>query len=174
MIAEDEQRAQAEQQIDEQRAAEANAEQIDDFSTELKQAYMVLLCRAPRSTRAVEDLEGYFLVVNRDTRQGHADDCKPPIDDLTAERADWSTWRRARPCPPTPSFRASGRRSMHSYGYLLDRLDVISQCWEKSLSYDDPRDHSSEILSPLKDDLEQGTSVSEAKFDAAYPKADPS
>lgn len=174
MVAEDEQRAQAEQKIDEQRTAEANAEQIDDFFTELKQAYKGLALSRTEVDGAVEDLEGYFLVVNRDTRQGHADDCKALIDDLTAERADLADLAKGEAVSVDAELQGKWKKVDALYGYLLDRLDVISQCWEKSLSYDDPRDYSSEILSPLKDDLEQGSSVSEAKFDAAYPKADPS
>ena len=59
------------------------------------------------------------------------------------------------------------------YGYLLERIDVIVSCWNTSLSYEDPRDYSQEILAPLVQDLQGGESVSETAFTEHYPAAQP-
>lgn len=119
-------------------------------------------------------MEGYYRVSSTQTRSNHADSCKNLIDTLTQSRSELASNCDKAGIDSSNALYAKYQSIDKLYGYLLDRLDVVSQCWEVSLSYSNPKSHDSEILAPLKTDLKGGNSVSEAAFDELYPKADPS
>lgn len=121
----------------------------------------------------VEGLEGYYGVVNRETRSTYADSCSAlatSIADSQQVLAD--SWVQTGLSEDDPLY-AEYQKVDELYGYLLTRVGVLYQCWEVSLTYDDPRGHDSEILAPLTIDLKGGSSVSEKSFDAAYDQAKP-
>ena len=156
-----------------QGASTAKAYTEDDFKLDLSQAYQDLASWRTDVDKRVEDLEGYFLVTNKSTRQGYADTCNATIEDITSSRSSL-----AQLCQQAGVSQGSESYSKYQkidelYGYLLDRLNVVSQCWEKSLGYDNPKSYSSQILSPLTSDLSNGTSISETAFDKLYPNANP-
>lgn len=156
---------------DAQQSEDAAAQAHEDFAVELERAYTDLGAWRDDVDDAVEDLEGYYLVTNRDTRSGYADECAALIDEITASReklAEASSMLEA-----DDELIASYDVIDELYGYLFERLDVVFQCWESSLSYDDPHGHESDILAPIRSDLKDGSSASEAAFDALYPDADP-
>lgn len=152
--------------------SDAAAQAHDDFAVELDRAYTDLGAWRDDVDGAVEDLEGYYLVTNRDTRSGYADECSALIDDITASREKLA--EASASLPADDALVDSYALIDELYGHLLDRLGVVFQCWEASLSYDDPHGHESDILAPIRSDLKNGSSASEAAFDELYPKADPS
>ena len=123
---------------------------------------------------AVDALEGYYRVSSSQTRSNHAKSCKNLIDSITESRSELASSCEKAGVASSSSLHAKYQNIDKLYGYLLDRLDVVYQCWEVSLGYENPKSHDSEILAPLKSDLRGGSSVSEAAFDALYPSADPS
>ena len=155
-----------------QSAEQAYAE--GDFSSDLTYAYANLASLRAAVDDAVEDLEGYYRVSNSETRGKYADKCASLIDGITQERSDLSSLREKARISSDSELYVKYQKIDELYGYLLDRLSVISQCWELSLGFDNPKKHDSEILAPLKADLKGGNSISEAAFDRLYPEADPS
>ncbi len=154
-------------------AASSKSYTEEDFKYDLTRAYQDLSSWRTDVDGRVEDLEGYFLVTNMQTRQGYADTCNATIEDITSSRESL-----AQLCQQAGVSQGSGLYEKYQqidelYGYLLDRLDVVSQCWEISLSYDNPKSYSSKILSPLVGDLSNGNSISETSFDKLYPNANP-
>lgn len=145
-----------------------------DFSSDLSYAYANLASLRSEADEAVDDLEGYYRVSSSETRGSYADKCVSLIDEITQERSELSSSREKAQISADSELYDKYQKVDELYGYLLDRLSVISQCWEVSLSFDDPKKHDSEILAPLKTDLKGGNSVSEAAFDKLYPEADPS
>lgn len=171
-----------EQQAEEDAAAEGEAQQDSaedeaaqeraDFADELDRAYTDLGAWREDVDGVVEDLEGYYLVQNRDTRGEYADACVDLLDEVTASREELAS--AAASLDPNDGLMDSYDQINELYGYLIDRLEVVYQCWEASLSYDDPHGHESDILAPIRGDLENGSSASEAHFDELYLDADPS
>lgn len=145
-----------------------------DFSSDLTYAYTDLASLRTDVDDAVEDLEGYYRVSSSETRGKYADKCASLIDGITQERSDLSSLMEKAQISSDSELYVKYQKIDELYGYLLDRLSVISQCWELSLSFDNPKKHDSEILAPLKADLKGGNSISEAAFDKLYPEADPS
>lgn len=145
-----------------------------DFSSDLTYAYTNLASLRTDVDDAVEDLEGYYRVSSSETRGKYADKCASLIDGMTQERSDLSSLREKAQISSDSELYVKYQKIDELYGYLLDRLSVISQCWELSLGFDNPKKHDSEILAPLKADLKGGNSISEAAFDRLYPEADPS
>lgn len=145
-----------------------------DFSSDLSYAYANLASLRSEADEAVDDLEGYYRVSSSETRGSYADKCVSLIDEITQERSELSSSREKAQISADSELYDKYQKVDELYGYLLDRLSVISQCWEVSLTFDDPKKHDSEILAPLKTDLKGGNSVSEAAFDKLYPEADPS
>lgn len=145
-----------------------------DFSSDLSYAYANLASMRTEVDGAVDDLEGYYRVSSSETRGSYADKCASLIDEITQERSELSSLREKAQISPGSELYGKYQKVDELYGYLLDRLSAISQCWEVSLSFDNPKKHDSEILAPLKTDLKGGNSVSEAAFDKLYPEADPS
>ena len=145
-----------------------------DFSSDLSYAYANLASLRSEVDEAVDDLEGYYRVSSSETRGSYADKCVSLIDEITQERSELSSSREKAQISADSELYDKYQKVDELYGYLLDRLSAISQCWEVSLSFDDPKKHDSEILAPLKTDLKGGNSVSEAAFDKLYPEADPS
>lgn len=146
----------------------------DDLLSELIESYSNLKSYRSEVDNAVDNLEGYYQVSKTATRQGYADSCKELQASLTKERAALKENAQKAKVSADAALNTKYQNIDALYGYLLDRLDVIAQCWEVSLGYDSPKSHSSEILAPLKSDLKNGNSISEAAFDELYPKADPS
>ena len=103
-----------------------------------------------------------------------AEELSSLIDEITQERSELSSSKEKAQISADSELYDRYQKVDELYGYLLDRLSVISQCWEVSLRFDNPKKHDSEILAPLKTDLKGGNSVSEAAFDKLYPEADPS
>ncbi len=89
------------------------------------------------------------------TRGSYADKCASLIDEITQERSELSSLREKAQISPGSELYGEYQKVDELYGYLLDRLSVISQCWEVSLSFDNPKKHDSEILAPLKTDLKE-------------------
>lgn len=154
-------------------ASSAKSYTEEDFKYDLSRAYQELSSWRTDVDNRVDDLEGYFLVTNRDTRQGYADICASTIEDISASRDSLSQLRQQAGVSQGSELYGRYQKVDELYGYLLDRLDVVSQCWEQSLSYDNPKSYSSKILSPLVADLSNGNSISETSFDKLYPSADP-
>ncbi len=145
----------------------------EDFKYDLSRAYQDLSSWRTDVDGRVEDLEGYFLVTNMQTRQGYADTCNATIEDITSSRESLAQLCQQAGVSQGSSLYEKYQQIDELYGYLLDRLDVVSQCWEISLSYDNPKSYSSKILSPLMGDLSNGNSISETSFDKLYPNANP-
>ncbi len=145
----------------------------EDFEYDLSRAYRDLSSWRTDVDNRVEDLEGYFLVTNMQTRQGYADTCYATIEDIRSSRESLSQLCQQAGVSKGSSLFGKYQQIDELYGYLLDRLDVVAQCWELSLSYDNPKSYSSKILSPLVGDLSNGNSISETSFDSLYPSADP-
>ena len=103
----------------------------------------------------MDDLEGYYRVSSSETRGSYADKCASLIDEITQERSELSSLREKAQISPGSELYGEYQKVDELYGYLLDRLSVISQCWEVSLSFDNPKKHDSEILAPLKTDLKE-------------------
>lgn len=164
--------AQVEQQQSEAPAQPSYTEA--DFQSDLTYAYTSLATWRKNVDDEVEGLEGYYRVSSTQTRSNHADSCKNLIDTLTQSRSELASNCDKAGIDSSNALYAKYQSIDKLYGYLLDRLDVVSRCWEVSLSYSNPKSHDSEILAPLKTDLKGGNSVSEAAFDELYPKADPS
>ena len=58
------------------------------------------------------------------------------------------------------------------YGYLENRIDVICEAWDKSLSYSTPADHKEAILAILNAEQEDGHNIYYTKFNELYPNVD--
>jgi hypothetical protein len=144
-----------------------------DFVNDLSSAYKDLASWRTDVDTRVSDLEGYYLVTKSSTRQAYADKCTATIEEITASREELaSKCQQANVAQSSEAYKKY-QKIDELHGYLLDRLGVISQSWEISLSYSSPSSHGSEILAPITSDLKNGNSVSEAAFDALYPEADP-
>ncbi len=154
-------------------AATSKSYTEEDFKYDLTRAYQDLSSWRTDVDGRVEDLEGYFLVTNMQTRQGYADTCNATIEDITSSRESLAQLCQQAGVSRGSSLYEKYQQIDELYGYLLDRLDVVSQCWEISLSYDNPKSYSSKILSPLVGDLSNGNSISETSFDKLYPNANP-
>lgn len=146
----------------------------DDFRSDLISAYQDLASWRSDVSNEVEGLEGYYRVTSSQTRSNYAASCKKLIDTITKSREELASLCKEAGVDSKSSLYTEYQQIDELYGYLLDRLDAVSNCWQQSLSYDNPKGHDSEILAPLKADLKGGNSVSEAAFDSLYPKADPS
>lgn len=59
------------------------------------------------------------------------------------------------------------------YEACLNRINVICEAWDNSLSYDDPEGHEEEILAPLRSNNGAGSSNYLQQFDELYPNAQP-
>lgn len=154
-------------------SSHSNSYSEEDFEYDLTRAYQDLSSWRTDVDSRVEDLEGYFLVTNKQTRQGYADSCNATIQDITSSRESLGQLCQRAGVSHGSSLYGKYQQIDELYGYLLDRLDVVSQCWEISLSYDNPKSYSSMILSPLAADLSYGNSISETSFDKLYPNANP-
>lgn len=146
----------------------------EDFQSDLESAYQDLSSYRDDVDTVVEGLEGYFKVTKKTTRQKYADECNDLLKTLTDERSELKTSAKSVNASSDKNLNKKYQNIDELYGYLIERLDVVSQCWKVSLTYDEPQSHSSEILSPLTTDLKNGNSVSETSFDELYPNADPS
>lgn len=155
---------------EEEKKAAAQATFVED----LKMGYLNLGAWRMQTDGVVEGLEGYFTVVNRETRTGYSDSCAALIKEVAASRTKLAEEFSAAGITEGQPYYATYQMMDELHGCLLNRLNTVAACWEVSLSFDDPRTHTSEILAPLAQDLEGGNSVSEARFDELYPKADPS
>ena len=144
-----------------------------DFQADLAGAYQDLASWRSDVDKEVEGLEGYYKVSSSQTRTNHADSCKNLIDTISSSRSELAASCEKAGVESQNATYAKYQKIDKLYGYLLDRLNVVYQCWQVSLDYDNPKSHDSEILAPLKSDLKGGNSVSESSFDALYPSADP-
>ena len=162
-------------QTDQQQSAEPVPDTYteSDFQADLTGAYQNLASWRTDVDTEVEGLEGYYRVTNSQTRTNHADSCKNLIDTISASRSELAASCQKAGLDSQNVTYAKYQKIDKLYGYLLDRLNAVHQCWQVSLSYDNPKSHDSEILAPLKSDLKGGNSVSESSFDALYPSADP-
>ncbi len=140
-----------------------------DFKYDLSRSYQDLASWRSDVDKRVEELEGYFLVTNKTTRQGYADTCNSTIEDITKSRESLAQLCQSAGVAQGSELYSTYQQVDQLYGYLLDRLNVVSQCWEVSLSYDNPKSYSSKILAPLTSDLSNGNSISETAFDKLYP-----
>ncbi len=144
----------------------------EDFRYDLSRSYQDLSSWRADVDSRVEDLEGYFLVTNKSTRQGYADTCNATIEDITKSRESLSQSCQSAGVSQGSELYSTYQQVDELHGYLLDRLSVVSQCWEISLTYDNPKSYSSKILAPLTSDLSNGNSISESAFDELYPIVD--
>lgn len=140
-----------------------------DFKYDLSRSYQDLASWRSDVDKRVEELEGYFLVTNKTTRQGYADTCNSTIEDITKSRESLAQLCQSAGVAQGSELYSTYQQVDQLYGYLLDRLNVVSQCWGVSLSYDNPKSYSSKILAPLTSDLSNGNSISETAFDKLYP-----
>lgn len=144
------------------------------FENDLAKSYSDLGSWRAQVDDVVNGLEGYYRVTNRDTRSGYADQCSGLIETITESQQALADSADNAQVSSDATLNDAYQRIDELYGCLLTRLGVVYQCWEISLSYDNPRNHDSEILAPLKQDIKGGSSASEAQFDSLYPEADPS
>lgn len=158
---------------EEEQAAQAAEQARTNFQNSLENSYTNLGAWREDVNDVVDGLEGYFGVVNTTTRTGYADECSALLDEITESRTALASEYEALGLAEDDELYASYQDIDALYGYLITRLGVIYQCWEISLTYEDPRGYNSEILEPLYQDLEGGNSVSMTAFDALYPQADP-
>ncbi len=163
----------AQQSSSNESATTAKGYTDEDFKVDLSQAYRDLASWRTDVDSRVDDLEGYFLVTKKATRQGYADTCNATIQDITSSRESLAQLCEKAGVSQGSDVYSKYQKIDELYGYLLDRLNVVSKCWENSLSYDNPKSYSSKILAPLAEDLSNGSSISEAAFDKLYPEADP-
>ncbi|MFR7746917.1 MAG: zinc ribbon domain-containing protein [Eggerthellaceae bacterium] len=169
---------QPDQSADEYQQNEAStedtaAEARDAFGTALEQAYADLGQYREQVDAAVDNFEGYLSVKNRDTRSKYADACSSLVDALSKSKQTLDDQWSNSGLPESDALYEKYQTIDQLFDYLAHRLDVIHQCWQVSLTFDNPASHTDEILAPLKQDISGGKSASEAAFDAEYPKADP-
>lgn len=156
-----------------QEGTDAAALARQSFIDTLGSSYVDLGAWRTQIDDEVDGLEGYYGVVNRETRTTYADSCSALATSIAdSQQALADSWAQTG-LSEDDSLYAEYQKVDELYGYLLTRVGVLYQCWEVSLTYDDPRGHDSEILAPLKIDLKGGSSVSERSFDAAYDQAKP-
>lgn len=121
----------------------------------------------------IDEFEGYFLLVDLNSRKSHAQGILDLQTRVTQSRESLAGSMKEYGVTETNEYYAQYQQIDELYSYLLDRIHVIVSCWDISLSYDDPRDYSQEILSPIVDDLQGGESISETKFLEQYPQSAP-
>ena len=121
----------------------------------------------------IDEFEGYFLLVDLNSRKSHAQGILDLQTRVTQSRESLAGSMKEYGVTETNEYYAQYQQIDELYSYLLDRIHVIVSCWDISLSYDDPRDYSQEIPSPIVDDLQGGESISETKFLEQYPQSAP-
>ena len=164
-----EQSSHSEEQTSEQTTVDPSLEAfnaLDASYTELNSFYQELL-------KGVEEFEGYFLLVDIDSRTSHAQGIFDLQTHVTQSKQALAESMKTYKVDESSAYYAQYQQIDQLYGYLLERIDVIVSCWNTSLSYEDPRDYSQEILAPLVQDLQGGESVSETAFTEHYPAAQP-
>lgn len=152
---------------------EIQAQREADLFTSLEHSYTNLGSYRNSVDSIVQNFEGYFGVVNRDTRSQYRQECTDLITEVTSDRDRLTQAFNEAGVSEDSSYGQSYSVLMELYGYILDRLNVIQECWDVSLTYDDPRSYYDEILAPLMSDLEGGSSVSMEAFDNLYPNSKP-
>jgi uncharacterized FlaG/YvyC family protein len=105
---------------------------------------------------------------NKDTRQKYADECSALITSVTDAKTALIDDMNNLSLASDNEYFESYEQINTLYELLLNRLQVIQSCWEVSLSYEKPKDHSAEILAGLSQDIKQGKSASMAQFDSIY------
>lgn len=158
---------------DSQSVEEVQAQREDELFNTLEHSYTNLGSYRNSIDDIVQEFEGYFGVVNSDTRTQYRQECTDLIDEVTQDRDRLTQAYNNAGVSEESALGKSYSTLIELYGYVLDRLNVIKECWDVSLSYSDPRSYYDEILAPLMSDLEGGSSVSMGAFDSLYPKAQP-
>ena len=152
---------------------EVQAQREDELFTTLEHSYTNLGSYRGSADSSVQNFEGYFGVVNQDTRTQYSQECSELIDEVTQDRDRLTQAYNNAGVSEESTLGQSYTKLLELYGYILDRLQVIQECWDVSLSYSDPREYHEEILAPLMQDLEGGSSISMGAFDSLYPSAKP-
>lgn len=165
------------QQEEEQRAAEEAQTQSEQRALGVYQELSTTYGAAKASYDEVENLvdafEGAYLVSNKDTRQAKADECQKKLDDLNQVKSNLATYMGKMNVVEGDPYYGQYQKIDQLYDDLIARTSVINACWQISLQYDDPKNHQSEILKPLSQDLDHGKSASMADFRANVDAAEP-
>ena len=101
----------------------------------------------------IDEFEGYFLLVDLNSRKSHAQGILDLQTRVIQSREALAGSMKEYGVTESNEYYAQYQQIDELYSYLLDRIHVIVSCWDINLSNDDPRDNSQEILSRIVDDF---------------------
>lgn len=140
---------------------------------ELNRSYEMALLDYEKVGTIVDDFEGYYLVSSKSTRQQYASQCANLLSDLQAQKLSLKTFMDDAQLASDSPYWDMYDKIAGLYDNLITRTTVINDCWNISLSYDNPKSYSSEILAPLTADIKDSKSASMAAFNANRDAAKP-
>ena len=115
--------------------------------------------------QAADDFNDNYLSRSKETRSELAESAgylEMDIDEL------WKSLESLE-VPESSQYYETWKDICTLYECLWHRIDVITQAWGISLSYDNPKNHEEEILAPIKADNENGDNIYYTRFNELYP-----
>lgn len=165
------------QQQEAQRAqeqAQINAQKRDlEIYQELDHYYEMALVSYDQVEGAVTSFEGSYQASNKDIRQQKADEAKRIAEGLQQLQNDLAQSMTNLEVNTSSPYWDQYQKITALYSDLLTRMNVINQCWDKSVASSHPKSESKEILAPLTQDIKGGKSSSMASFVAHKDEARP-
>lgn len=112
----------------------------------------------------------YYMDSSYSTREAYAAEAEA----LQQEIAEAAAVVDALEVPSTSDYYSTWQNISTLYYCLQQRIDVICEAWDVSLSYEDPSGHDEEILAPIVAARnESGVNQYLAQYDELYPSSEP-
>lgn len=172
---------QQEEQTESDHVEEVNDQEIDETQSdsEIRQAniykslsgnYQTIGNYRGQLNTVISNFNNFHLASDKAKRQQYADECSALITSISDSKAQLIEEMNELGLTEDNPLFDTYDQIKQLYDLLIQRLNVIKECWDVSLSVNVPKDHAQEILAPLSKDIKQGKSTSTADFDALYPE----
>ncbi len=165
------------QQLEAQKSQEQeqiNAQMRDlKIYQELDHYYEMALVSYNKVADAVSSFEGSYQAANKETRQQKADAATALTEELQQLQDELDQSMTTLEVSSLSPYWEQYQKIAALYSDLLTRMNIIDQCWEKSVASSHPKSDAKEILAPLSEDIKGGKSASMASFAAHKDEAKP-
>lgn len=160
----------SEDEADEEAEAEAAVLSDAEIYAVLSSSYDGLSSLDSQVGDVASDFNSYYMDSSVSTREAYAAEAEALLQEIAEEAAVVDELEVS----SSSAYYETWQNISTLYYCLEQRVSVICEAWDVSLSYDDPSGHDEEILAPIVAARnESGTNQYLAQYDELYPSSEP-
>ena len=155
----------------EQSTSSSSQDSDEQLYEELVDAYDAMGAQADRIKTVATTLNNTIFTSDKQARQSASREAHDLLDEVDSQLARLKTLQSS---SSSTRYASDIETLIELQQDLYNRIDVMCQAWDISLSYSNPKDHEAAIKKPLgKDNDSNGVNIYKKDFESRYPGARP-